>query len=126
MDTLTLTQRAAAFFNTANTLSTSLSAAGFGEPTFEHGLPHSLRANAPDPEAKELKQQLLQMTDELRALLAEPSTHLEPLGTVIVLWRLPYSIHPIVHLGIAEAFPETGATVQELVSRLNLHESVVR
>ncbi|KAL2821171.1 hypothetical protein BJX63DRAFT_418191 [Aspergillus granulosus] len=120
MDTLTLKQRAALIFETANTLSTELSKAGQGEPSFEHGLPTLLHNNAPDSEAKELKQQLLQMTDELRALLSEPFTHLAPLG------RLPYSVHPIVRLGIAESFPETGATVSELASRLKLRESVVR
>lgn len=78
MDTLTLTERAAEISKTAASLANELSQSGHPEPTFEHGLPAPLHGDAPDSNAKNLKQQLLQMTDELRALVTEPFLHLTP------------------------------------------------
>lgn len=78
MDTLTLTERASAISETASSLANELSRTGHPEPTFEHGLPVPLHGDAPDSKAKNLKQQLLQMADKLRALLTEPYLYLTP------------------------------------------------
>ncbi|KAL4876386.1 S-adenosyl-L-methionine-dependent methyltransferase [Aspergillus karnatakaensis] len=120
MDALNLKERAAAIFETTNTLSDELLKAGSDEPSLAHGLPPPLHANAPESDLKKLKQQLLEMADELRALLTEPSMHLAPLQ------RLPYSVHPIVRLGITEVFPEQGATVSDIALSAGLRESLVR
>ncbi|KAL3471617.1 S-adenosyl-L-methionine-dependent methyltransferase [Aspergillus californicus] len=121
MDTLTLKERAAAIFQTANSLADDLAETGHPEPTFEHGFPAHLYGDAPKSAARTLRHQLLEMVDELQALLTEPAPLLCP------EMRLPtHSVHPIVRLGIAENFPEKGATVSELAESLKLRENVVR
>ncbi|KAL4939124.1 hypothetical protein BDV06DRAFT_41975 [Aspergillus oleicola] len=121
MDTVTLKERAANIFEAANSLADELARGGYSEPSFEHGLPSHLHGNAPESSARSLKQGLLQMVDELRALLSDPSTLLVP------EMRLPtLSTHPIVRLGIAENFPDSGATVSELAQILHLREDTVR
>lgn len=137
MDTLTLTERAAAISKTAASLANELSQTGHPEPTFEHGLPAPLHGDAPDSKAKNLKQQLFQMADELRALVTEPFLHLTPQEVLhypfvyiilanIVPQVVPHSVHPIHRLGIAKNFPEDGTTVAEIAQSLNLRESLVR
>lgn len=89
MDALTLTERAAAISKTAASLANELSQTGHPEPTFEHGLPVPLHGDAPDSKAKNLKKQLLQMADELRALVTEPYLHLTPQEVLfIAIWYL--------------------------------------
>lgn len=91
MDALTLTERAAAISKTAASLANELSQTGHPEPTFEHGLPVPLHGDAPDSKAKNLKKQLLQMADELRALVTEPYLHLTPQEVLsIAFWYLLY------------------------------------
>ncbi|KAI4220773.1 MAG: hypothetical protein LQ349_008004, partial [Xanthoria aureola] len=63
---------------------------------------------------------LLQKLDEYRALLTEPTLHLTP-----ELRNPLISVHCVVRLGIAEAFPSQGTTVQDLAGRLNLREGLV-
>lgn len=78
MDTLTLKERAADIFQTANSLADELALTGHPEPTFEHGLPSHLHGDAPESEARNLKDQLLRMVDELNALISEPTELLVP------------------------------------------------
>ncbi|KAL2825755.1 O-methyltransferase-domain-containing protein [Aspergillus cavernicola] len=121
MDPLTLQQRAASIFETTTSLATELAQTGHPEPSFEHGLPPHLYGDAPESKAGNLKYALLQMVDELHALLTEPAQLLVP------EMRLPtLSVHPLVRLGIAENFPEQGTSVAYLANSLNLRESVVR
>ncbi|KAL4930345.1 S-adenosyl-L-methionine-dependent methyltransferase [Aspergillus undulatus] len=122
MDNLTLKQRAAGIFQTANSLADELAATGHPEPTFQHGLSPHLYGDAPQSTARDLKQQLLRMVDELRALLTEPAALLAPeMNSFPTL-----SVHPLVRLGIAENFPDQGSSVSGLARSLHLREDVVR
>ena len=78
MDHSTLSKRAATISKTANDLSNVLTRLGLPEPTFEHGLPTPLQTDAPDSKASNLRQELLLMLDEMRALLTEPTLLLTP------------------------------------------------
>lgn len=78
MDTLTLKERAAGIFQTANRLADELALTGHPEPTFAQGLPSHLHGHAPESAARNLKDQLVRMVDELNALLSEPAELLVP------------------------------------------------
>ncbi|KAL4964248.1 S-adenosyl-L-methionine-dependent methyltransferase [Aspergillus stella-maris] len=121
MDTLTLKQRAADIFRTANSLADDLALGGHPEPSFEHGLAPHLYGDASESTGRTLKQELFRMVDELRALLTEPTS---TLGTDTGAPTL--SLLPIVRLGIADNFPEPGTTVTDLAKSVNLRESIVR
>ena len=73
MDRSNLRQRAAEIFITANSLADELAHLGLSEPSFEQGLPAPLCSDAPHSNAGAAGQRLLQMLDELRALLTEPT-----------------------------------------------------
>lgn len=73
MDRLTLKERATDFLKFANALSDELTILGLPEPSFEHGLTAALHSDAPDSRAGAARQDLLQLVDELRALLTEPT-----------------------------------------------------
>ncbi|KAH8694169.1 O-methyltransferase-domain-containing protein [Talaromyces proteolyticus] len=120
METLTLKERAAHISEAANRLSDELARTGFPEPSFELGLPPPLSNDAPETPALRSKLELLQMVDELRSLLTDPTLQLTS------QMRNPaLSVHPIIRLGIAENFPPEGTTVQDLASKLHLPESLV-
>ncbi|KAL4792204.1 S-adenosyl-L-methionine-dependent methyltransferase [Aspergillus venezuelensis] len=121
MDTLTLKERAADIFRTANSLADDLAKGGHPEPSFENGLAPHLNGDAPESTGRALKQDLFRMVDELRALLTEPTS---TLGTDTGAPTL--SLLPIVRLGIADNFPEQGTNVAELAKSVNLRDSVVR
>ncbi|KAL3456400.1 O-methyltransferase-domain-containing protein [Aspergillus heterothallicus] len=117
----TLKERASAIFETANSLADELSRLGQAEPSFEHGLPVAVDPNSGEPKARDLKQKLHAMVDELNALLTEPYFHLASDR------RLPtLSLHPIIRLGIAEHFPDEGTTVTDLAESLSLGPTVVK
>lgn len=78
MDRSNLKERAADISKTANFLSDELAHLGLPEPSFEQGLPAPLHSDAPDSTAVAAKQKLLQMLDEFRALLTEPTLLLTP------------------------------------------------
>lgn len=78
MDTLTLKERAADIFQTANSLADELAVTGHPEPTFAQGLPPHLHGDAPESAARKLKDQLVRMVDELNAVLSEPQELLVP------------------------------------------------
>ncbi|KAI4095257.1 MAG: hypothetical protein LQ339_007316 [Xanthoria mediterranea] len=120
MDSSTLKERAADISKAAEILSDELARLHLPEPSFEHGLPAALHSDAPDSNAAAARQALLQKLDEYRALLTEPTLHLTP-----ELRNPLISVHSVVRLGIAEAFPSGGITVQDLAGRLNLREGLV-
>lgn len=78
MDRSNLKERATNICQTANLLSDELAQLRLSEPSFEQGLPAPLHSDAPDSKASAAKEQLLQMLDELRALLTEPAHLLTP------------------------------------------------
>ena len=78
MDRSSLKERAADISETANLLSDELVQLGLPEPSFEHGLPAPLHSDAPESNAGAARQKLLQMLDEFRALLTEPTLLLTP------------------------------------------------
>lgn len=121
MDSSNLRERAVKISETTNLLSDELVRLDLPEPSFEHGLPAPIHSDAPDSSVRTAKQKLLQMLDELRALLTEPALHLTSEMRNPML-----SIHPIIRLGIAENFPPQGSTVQDLAHKLDLRESLVR
>lgn len=135
-----LKQRAVDLYEVTNLLSDGLSDLGLSEPSFEHGLPALLHADAPESNVGNAKQKLLQMLDEFRALLTEPTLLLTPelaspyeqnklkiyLLTMLIQCNPLISVHSIVRLGIAENFPSEGTTVQAIAKKLNLRESLVR
>ncbi|KAL8840146.1 MAG: hypothetical protein Q9176_003994 [Flavoplaca citrina] len=121
MDTSTLKERAADISKVADTLSDELAQLHLPEPSFEHGLPGALHSDAPDSNASAARQELLQKLDEYRSLLTEPTLHLTP-----ELRNPLISVHSVVRLGIAETFPSQGSTVQDLASRLDLRDGLVR
>ncbi|KAL2795457.1 hypothetical protein BJX66DRAFT_337016 [Aspergillus keveii] len=119
---MTITQRAAAIFQATTSLSNQLAQAGCPEPSFDHGLPALLQGSKDESaNAVELKDRLVQMLDELKALLMEPASFLTPELQLPTL-----STHPIIRLGIAAAFPEEGTTVSALAASLHLPETLVR
>ncbi|KAL2836999.1 S-adenosyl-L-methionine-dependent methyltransferase [Aspergillus pseudoustus] len=121
MDRYTLKERASSIFDTANSLADELSRIGQEEPSLEHGLPAALDVSAGPSKAKNLKQQLHELVDELNALLTEPHFHLASDR------RLPnLSLHSIIRLGIPENFPDQGTTVTDLAKSANLSPSIVR
>lgn len=145
MPTLTLKERAARISEAAKRLSDELEQANFPEPSFELGLPAPLYSDAPDTPALRSKQELLYMVDELHSLLTEPVLQLTAqLVSPSILGRTLFdgvvqlifyyhnqrnpilSVHPIIRLGIAENFPPEGTTVQDLASKLQLSENLVR
>jgi hypothetical protein len=144
MPSLTLKERAARISEAAKRLSDELKQANFPEPSFELGLPAPLYSDAPDTPALRSKQELLYMVDELHSLLTEPVLQLTAqLVSPPILGRtlfnegvqLTYyhnqrnpilSVHPIIRLGIAENFPAEGTSVQNLASKLQLSENLVR
>jgi hypothetical protein len=73
-----LKERAADISKRANFLSDELAQLGLPEPSFEQGLPAPLHSDAPDSNAGAARQKLLQMLDEFRALLTEPTLLLTP------------------------------------------------
>ena len=78
MDSSNLKERAAEIFKTANILSDELAQLGLPDPSFEGGLPAALRSDAPASSAGAARQNLLQMLDEFRAVLTEPTLLLTP------------------------------------------------
>ena len=78
MDHSTLKERANDIFKAANLLSDELVLLGLAEPSFEKGLPAPLHSDAPDSKAGAARQKLLQMLDELHALLTDPTLLLTP------------------------------------------------
>ncbi|GAM41030.1 O-methyltransferase [Talaromyces pinophilus] len=121
MPSLTLKERAARISEAAKRLSDELKQANFPEPSFELGLPAPLYSDAPDTSALRSKQELLYMVDELHSLLTEPVLQLTAQLRNPIL-----SVHPIIRLGIAENFPAEGTSVQNLASKLQLSENLVR
>ncbi|KAL4886384.1 S-adenosyl-L-methionine-dependent methyltransferase [Aspergillus karnatakaensis] len=121
MDRFTLKERAAAIFEKTNSLADELAQTGHAEPSFEHGPPAPLQANAPESSANMLRHDLLEMVDELHTLLIDPVYHSSP-----ELRNPTLSVHPIIRLGIAEHFPEKGTTVKDLAVQLGLREALVR
>jgi len=73
MDHSNLKERAAEITKTANILSNELTQLDLPEPSFQQGLPPNLLSDAPSSKASAAKQKLLQMLDEFRDLLTEPS-----------------------------------------------------
>ena len=78
MDHLNLKERAAQISRTTDCLSDELVLLGLPEPSFEHGLAAPLHGDAPDSNAGTARQKLIEMLDEFRALLTEPSLLLTP------------------------------------------------
>lgn len=78
MDRSNLKERATNISRTANFLSDELARLGFPDPSFEQGLPALLHSDAPESNVGAARQNLLQMLDELRALLTEPTLLLTP------------------------------------------------
>ena len=78
MDRSNLKERAAEIATTAVFLSDELAQLGLPDPSFEQGLPGPLYSDAPDSSAGAARQRLLQMLDEFRALLTEPTLLLTP------------------------------------------------
>lgn len=78
IDRSNLKERAADISKTADFLSDELAQLSLPEPSFEQGLPTPLHSDAPDSNAGTARQKLLQMLDELRALLTEPTLLLTP------------------------------------------------
>ena len=78
MDHSSLKERAAEISKAANFLSDELAQLGFPEPSFQQGIPAPLHSDAPDSNAGAAMQKLLQMLDEFRALLTEPTLLLTP------------------------------------------------
>lgn len=78
MDRSSLKERAADISQSANFISDELAQLGLLEPSFKHGLPTALHSDAPDSNAGTARQKLLQMLDEFRALLTEPTLLLTP------------------------------------------------
>ena len=78
MDRSNLKERAADISKTANILSDELTLRRLPEPSFKHGLPAPLHSDAPNSNAGAARQKLLQMLDEYRALLTEPTLLLTP------------------------------------------------
>ncbi len=78
MDHSSLKQRTAEILKTTTLLSDELTRLSLPEPSFEHGLPAILHSDAPDSSAGSAKQKLVQMLDEFRALLTEPTLLLTP------------------------------------------------
>ncbi len=78
MDFSTLKERATDISKTANILSDELAQLGLPEPSFEQGLPAPLHSDAPHSNAGTARQKLLQMLDEFRALLTDPTLLLTP------------------------------------------------
>ena len=136
-DPSTLQTRASQISNLANALSKHLSQLGVAEPSFEHGLPAPLYANAPDSDVRTVAQSLLHSLDEFRALLTEPTLLLTPeLVSLRISELLCFKIDglvtadqsslSIVRLGIAENFPSHGTTVKDLAGQLSIGESLLR
>ena len=78
MDRSNLKERAADICTMANSLSDELAQLDLPEPSFEKGLTAPLHSDAPDSTAGAARQKLLQMLDEFRALLTEPTLLLTP------------------------------------------------
>lgn len=78
MDRSNIKQRGVDIAETANLLSDELVKLDLPEPSFEHGLPVPLHSDAPDDKAGAARQRLLEMLDEFRALLTEPTLLLTP------------------------------------------------
>ena len=140
MDKSNLKERALEILSAATSLSDELNQLGLPEPSFNNGLPNPLLRDASESDAGIAHQRLVQLLDELRALLTEPALLLTP-ELVSFIWlsyisnqslttvhqRNPLiSVHSIVRLGIAENFPLHGPTVREISKLLTLRESLVR
>jgi hypothetical protein len=78
MDQSNLKKRAEEILTTACSLSDALAHLGLPEPSFEHGLPVILDTDSIQREAGNGRQRLLQMLDEFRSLLTEPTLLLTP------------------------------------------------
>ena len=78
MDCSNLKERAANIFKTANFLSDGLAQLGLPDPSFEQGLPTLLHSDAPESNVGAARLNLLQMLDEFRAVLTEPTLLLTP------------------------------------------------
>ena len=78
MDHSNLKERAADIYRTANLLSDELAQLGLPEPSFKQGLPAPLHDDAADSTAGAAGRKLIQMLDEFRALLTEPTLLLTP------------------------------------------------
>ena len=78
MDRSNLKERAADICKMADSLSDELAQLDLPEPSFEKGLAAPLHSDAPDSAAGAARQKLLQMLDEFRALLTEPTLLLTP------------------------------------------------
>lgn len=78
MDRSNLRERAADISKTVDLLAGELALLGLPEPSFEQGLPAPLCGESPHSNAGAAGQKLLQMLDELRALLTEPTLLLTP------------------------------------------------
>ncbi|KAI4169812.1 MAG: hypothetical protein LQ343_005461 [Gyalolechia ehrenbergii] len=126
MDRLTLKERATDFLKFANALSDELTILGLPEPSFEHGLTAALHSDAPDSRAGAARQDLLQLVDELRALLTEPTLLLTAELASIFRQALLLSLHSLVRLRVAENFPPQGSTVLDLALTMGLKEGLLR
>ncbi|KAA8648044.1 hypothetical protein EYZ11_006105 [Aspergillus tanneri] len=121
MDRSNLVGRAVEIADVARNLADELAQRALPEPSFEHGLPHPLRGDAPDSNVLAARVKLLGLLDEFRDLLTEPSL----LGSQEL--RSPsMSMLVLVRLGVFTSFPSEGTYVQDLASRLNLGEHLVR
>ncbi|KAL8743969.1 MAG: hypothetical protein Q9190_003738 [Brigantiaea leucoxantha] len=109
MDHSSLKERAADIYRTANLLSDELVQLGLPEPSFKQGLPAPLHNDATDSTAGAAGQKLIQMLDEFRALLTEPTLLLTP-----------------ELASIAENFPPQGTSIQDLAKKLCLRESLIK
>lgn len=78
MDRLPLSERAARICDLANSLSDELAHLGLPEPTFEHGLPTLPHDDGRSLKASLDRHELLEILDETRALLTEPTLLLTP------------------------------------------------
>ncbi|KAL4935046.1 hypothetical protein BDV06DRAFT_229194 [Aspergillus oleicola] len=121
MDRLTLKERAAGIARIASALADELSQTGYPEPSFEHGLPPPLQGNGPESAASSLRGHLVEMIGKLYTLLREPASYMS-----LDQQNPTVSIHPLVRLGIAEHFPDKGASVVMLARTFGLTEHVVR